>query len=251
MLLDTSVNFELDEKINKVQQEWLINDLSLLPKEMPIIFFGHHPFFIHNNVTGRDELFRIAEGYNLIGYLSGHMHFYENFIENGIPIIIISYIKDNAKQEYVTIRFTSRTYYIYKHQASTSSKELWLTGTMVNTRKPTFTIEPLIIADNGNVTVTTRITDAPDAIINVQARIDNYGPYTPLTNIGDNTWQATIDISAYQPSIPMVIISSVLKSLMKITTCGQTTAIMNIQVEASHNKMDFHNKRPHPINTNL
>jgi len=202
VLLDTSVNFELDEKINKVQQEWLINDLSLLPKEMPIIFFGHHPFFIHNNVTGRDELFRIAEGYNLIGYLSGHMHFYENFIENGIPIIIISYIKDNAKQEYVTIRFTSRTYYIYKHQASTSSKELWLTGTMVNTRKPTFTIEPLIIADNGNVTVTTRITDAPDAIIKVQARIDNYGPYTPLTNIDDNTWQATIDISAYQPSIP-------------------------------------------------
>lgn len=202
VLLDTSVNFELDGKINKVQKEWLLNDLSLLPKEMPIIFFGHHPFRIHNNVTGRDELLKLAEGYNLIGYLSGHMHCYGDFIENGIPINNITFVKDNANQEYVTIHFTSRNYTIYKHQAATSSKELWLTGTMINTRKPSFSIDPLTIAHNGNVTVTVHITDAPDSITNVQTRIDNYGIYTPLINISYNTWQATIDISAYQPVIP-------------------------------------------------
>lgn len=202
VLLDTTVNFEIDEKINKAQLEWLVNDLSQLPDKMPIIFFGHHPFRIHNNVTGRDELLKIAKNYNCIGYLSGHMHDYCNFIENGIPIINITYVKDNNNQEYCTIHFTSRSFYLEKHLVSTSSKELWLVGSMENIRKTTFIVDSLVVSDNGNVTITIHLTDTYDDISHIQARIDNYGPYTSLTNTKYNTWQATIDISKYSPFLP-------------------------------------------------
>lgn len=202
VLLDTTVTFELEGKLNKSQSKWLQEDLAKIPKEMPVIFFGHHPFRIGNDVTARDELLKIAKDYNLIGYLSGHMHNYDYHCENGIPIININCIKDNPNQEYLTILFTSRKYYLYQHKAIDSSKELWLSKQMNNIRKVDFDIKSINVLQEGNVEVQVLIKNAPDGVSMITARIDNYGPYTALSKISEKIWEGTIDISLYQPTIP-------------------------------------------------
>jgi len=202
VLLDSTVNLELDGKINKAQLEWLKADLNTIPKEMPVILFAHHPFKINNNVTARHELLNAVKENNVIAYMSGHLHYYGNVIEDGVPVNYITYVKDNPEQNYVTIRFTGKIYYIYKCKASDGSKKLWLSGTMNNTRKTKFTIESAIPDANGNVTVNVAVTQAPDGISSVKARIDNYGNYTLLTKDKENHWVGTISISDYAPKIP-------------------------------------------------
>lgn len=100
----TTVNFELDAKVNKAQLEWLKTDLESIPSDMPVILFGHHPFKINNNVTGRHELLDAVKGSNVIAFMSGHVHYYGNVVEDGIPVNYITYVKDNANQEFVSIR---------------------------------------------------------------------------------------------------------------------------------------------------
>ena len=54
---------------------------------------------------------------------------------------------------------------------------------------------------NGNVAVSVQVNKAPDGVAAMQARIDNYGTWTILTQNGD-TWSGTISIAGYSPSIP-------------------------------------------------
>lgn len=200
VLLDTTVNFELEAKVNKAQLEWLKNDLESIPGDMPVILFGHHPFKINNNVTGRHELLNATKGSNVIAFMNGHVHYYGNVVEDGIPINYITYVKDNNNQEFVSIEFTENYYYIYKHMASDHSKTLWLTGRMDNTRQMDMSITN--VTPNGNsVAVTVRIDNAPEGVSSVQARIDNYGSYTQLAQNDDGTWSGNIDTSAYTPEL--------------------------------------------------
>lgn len=201
VLLDTSVQFELDGKINKAQLNWLKDDLASVPEAIPIIVFGHHPFKINNNLTARDELLQVLKPYNVLAYMCGHLHYYGNVVENGIPVNYITYVKDNAEQNYVSIEFTPNYYYIYKHKASDNSKVLWLSGKMMNDRKTEFDISGITVDSSGDVTVTADILSAPNGVSSVQARIDNYGSYTALSQGSDGFWTGTIDVSAYSPEI--------------------------------------------------
>jgi len=202
VLLDTTVTFELEGKVNKAQLKWLREDLKTVPKDMPVIFFAHHPFRIMDDVTGRDELLRTAAGHNLIAFLSGHMHEYELHTENGIPVANITYVKENDKQEFATILFTSRTFYVFKHKACDDSKELWFTGKMKNARKTEFSVAKPTVLDNGNVEVKLTIIDAPDGVASVFARVDKYGEFTELKREKENEYRAVIDISKHKPSLP-------------------------------------------------
>lgn len=200
VLLDTTVNFELDAKVNKAQLEWLKADVESIPEGMPVILFGHHPFKINNNVTGRHELLRAVQGANVVAFMNGHVHYYGNVVEDGIPINYITFVKDNQDQEFVSIEFTSNYYYIYKHKAADHSKTLWLTGRMINTRQMDLEITEVVPSSN-QVAVTVDISNAPDGVESVQARIDNYGPYTQLTCNADGNWYGVINTTAYTPEL--------------------------------------------------
>lgn len=200
VFLDSTVNFELDGKLNPAQRAWLEADLAAVPADMPVIWFTHHPFKINNNVTARHELLSLAEGHNVIALMSGHVHYYGNVVEDGIPVNYITYVKDNANREYVTIEFTPNYYYIYKHKASDGSRQLWLSGRMDNTRRLSFDITGVQVSGD-TVTVTASVEHAPDGVVSMQARIDNYGSYTQLALQADGTWRGSIDTTAYHPTL--------------------------------------------------
>lgn len=201
VLLDSTVNFELDGKINKAQLDWLKDDLASISADMPVIMFAHHPFKINNNVTARHELLDAVKGHNVIAYMSGHVHYYGNVIEDGIPVNYITYVKDNTAQEFVSIEFTPNYYYIFKHKASDQSKTLWLTGRMDNTRQMDLTIDRVTPLADGTVEVEASVAHAPDGVASMQVRIDNYGPYTQMTRNSDETWTGYIDTTAYTPEL--------------------------------------------------
>lgn len=201
VLLDSTVNFELDGKLNRAQLEWLKADLAAIPADMPVILFAHHPFKINNNVTARHELLNAVKGYNVLAFMSGHVHYYGNVVEDGIPVNYITYVKDNADQEFVSIEFTPNYYYIYKHKAADHSKTLWLTGKMDNTRQMDIAVGSVQTGANGKVEVSLDVYNAPDGVASVYARIDNYGGYTQLARNADGSWSGSIDTTAYTPQL--------------------------------------------------
>lgn len=162
--------------------------------------FGHHPFKINNNVTARHELLSATKDSNVIAFMNGHVHYYGNVVEDGVPINYITYIKDNPNQDFVTIEFSENYYYIYKRKATDHSKELWLSGRMNNTRKLRMTITNITARDN-TVDVAVQIENAPDGVKSVQARIDNYGPYTQLIKKEGGIWSGSIDTGSYTPEL--------------------------------------------------
>lgn len=105
--------------------------------------------------------------------MNGHVHYYGNVVEDGVPINYITYIKDNPNQDFVTIEFSENYYYIYKRKATDHSKELWLSGRMNNTRKLRMTITNITARDN-TVDVAVQIENAPDGVKSVQARMNLY-----------------------------------------------------------------------------
>lgn len=165
-----------------------------------VILFGHHPFKINNNVTARHELLSATKDSNVIAFMNGHVHYYGNVVEDGVPINYITYIKDNPNQDFVTIEFSENYYYIYKRKATDHSKELWLSGRMNNTRKLRMTITNITARDN-TVDVAVQIENAPDGVKSVQARIDNYGPYTQLIKNEGGIWSGSIDTGLYTPEL--------------------------------------------------
>ena len=201
VLLDSTVNYELDGKINKAQLEWLRQDMADVPSGMPVIWFAHHPFKINNNVTARHELLELAKGHNVIAFMAGHVHYYGNVREDGIPVNYVTYVKDNNAQEFVTIEFTPNYYYIYKHKASDGSRTLWLTGRMNNTRQMDLAIDQVQVNGDGTIHVQASTSVAPDGVASMQARIDNYGPYTAMQRNSDGSWSCEIDPTDYTPEL--------------------------------------------------
>ena len=201
VMMDSTVNLELDEKFGKAQLSWLSNDLSSVGTSKPIVIFAHHPFKIHDNVTGKAELLDLVKNYNVVAFISGHQHYYGYTIENGVLWEYITYIKDNTSQEYTTVKITPNKLYVYQRKASDHSSTLWLTAPMVNKRKASVTITSAAVQANGDVDVSVTIDKAPDGVSTIQARIDNYGSWTTLTQNG-NIWSGTISISGYSPSVP-------------------------------------------------
>lgn len=201
LMLDSSCNFELDGKYNKKQVEWVLNDLQNVSKDTPILIFAHHPFKIHHNITGIDELLSKIEDYNVVAYMCGHLHYYGRKNDNYIPVSYVTYIKDNAEQDYCTIDITPNYLYMYKRKASDGSKKLWFKLPMVNKRKPQVDIVTASAKTNGNVEVEVNVPKAPDGIKDVKVRIDNYGPWTLLTRNGSK-FCGEIDIQDYNPEIP-------------------------------------------------
>ncbi|WP_127579559.1 outer membrane protein assembly factor BamB family protein [Paenibacillus koleovorans] len=200
VLLDTTVTLELDEKFSKKMLDWLAVDLQGIPAGMPVIFFAHHPFEIQNNVTGKSELLDLVESYNVVAFLSGHLHRWGNQLENGVPWVYIGQIKDY--QEYTTVKISPNKLTITRRDASNGSSSLYLTAPMNNYRKPEVSITSAVAATNGNVTVNVSIPDAPDGVASVQANIDNYGSWTTLTKGGGNVWSGTVSISSMSPALP-------------------------------------------------
>lgn len=201
LMLDSSSNFELDAKFNKQQLQWVVNDLEKISKDTPVLIFAHHPFKIHHNITGIDELLSKIEEYNVVGYLAGHLHYYGIKNDNNIPVSYITYIKDNTDQDYCTVKITPNYLYMYKRKASDGSKSLWFQLPMINKRKPEVEIVQAEAKSNGNVDVQVNVAKAPDGIIDVKVRIDSYGPWTLLTQ-NDTTFTGEIDISQYNPAVP-------------------------------------------------
>lgn len=202
VLLDTTVYLANDGKVTKEQLEWLCDDLAAIPTGMPVIVFGHHPFTTNNDITARDELFEVLKNYNILAFVCGHAHSNGKFLDEGIPVLYFSCLKDDATQPYISISFTSREFKIYRHQASNSSKELWYSGTLKGNEKTTFTSAPIVPNSDGDIPISITITNSPQGILSARARIDNYGTYTSLSNTSGNTWTGTIDISSYNPSLP-------------------------------------------------
>lgn len=201
VMLDSTVTYELDEKFSKAQLSWLAEDLKNISPDTPVIIFAHHPFKMYNNVTGKKELIDIVKNHNVVAFLAGHQHYWEYTVEDGILWAYITYVKDNSAQEYATVKITPNKLYIYQRKASDGSKTLWLTAPMTNNRKATMSITDVTVQSNGDVNVSVQINKAPDGVSTVQARIDNYGPWTTLTRNGD-MWSGTISIKDYSPPIP-------------------------------------------------
>lgn len=200
VLLDSTVTLELDAKFSRKMLDWLAADLQSLPEGMPIIFFAHHPFEIQNNVTGKSELLDLVEDYNVVAYLSGHLHRWGNQVENGVPWVYIGQIKDF--QEYTTVKISPNKLTITRRNAADGSSSLYLTAPMNNVRKPSVTITGASAATNGNVTVSVSIPDAPDGVASVQANVDNYGSWTTLTKGTGDVWSGTVNISGMSPALP-------------------------------------------------
>lgn len=201
VMLDSTVNLELDEKLGKAELAWVESDLAGISRDMPVIFFAHHPFYMYDNATGKQELLKIVKDYNVVAYIAAHQHYYGSSIENGVLWEFISDVKDDPVIPFTTLRITPNKLYIYKHQESDHSSSLWLTAPMDNKRKSSLTITNAAAQANGNVNVSVAVDSAPDSVSTVQARIDNYGPWTTLTQNG-NTWSGTISAAAYSPAIP-------------------------------------------------
>ncbi|SDE49284.1 Outer membrane protein assembly factor BamB, contains PQQ-like beta-propeller repeat [Paenibacillus sp. UNCCL117] len=200
VLLDSTVTLELDAKFSRKMLDWLETDLQALPAGMPIVFFAHHPFEIQNNVTGKSELLDLVEDYNVVAYLSGHLHRWGNQIENGVPWVYIGQIKDY--QEYTTVKISPNKLTITRRNAANGSSSQYLTAPMNNVRKQAVTITSATAAANGNVTVSVSIPDAPDGVTSVQANVDNYGSWTTLTKGSGNVWTGTVNISGMSPALP-------------------------------------------------
>lgn len=201
VMLDSTVNLELDEKFGKAQLSWLTDDLGSISADIPVIIFAHHPFKMYDNVTGKKELIDVVKNHNVVAFIAGHQHYWGYTVENGILWEYITYVKDNSVQEYASIKVTPNKLYIYKRKASDGSKTLWLTAPITNKRKASMTITNVTAQTDGDVDISVQISKAPDGVSTVQARIDNYGPWTTLTQNGD-VWSGTISVSNYSPSIP-------------------------------------------------
>lgn len=201
VMLDTSVTWENEGRIDKEQLEWLKNDLSSIPEGMPVMVFGHDQFKIDNDITGRYELLKVLKDYNVVAYMAGHLHYYYDIVVEGIPMNSVACTKDTSDIEYVTIRFTPNKYYIYKRTASNGASVLWKSGLLNNTEKAEVKIESINVLDNGNVETIVSMPQTPNGIESVRARIDNYyGPYTTLVKSGGK-WVGEIDVSAYTPAL--------------------------------------------------
>lgn len=200
VLMDSSVVWQNDEKFNKVQLEWLANDLSTISTTTPVIIFAHHPFRTGDDVTGRQELLNLVKNYNVVAFLAGHEHTWSSSTENGVPWLIIDDVKYGTN--YLKSVVTPNYLYLYKRNVGSDTTTLWQTLPMNNKRKASISITDVSVSPvDGDVTVSVTIDSAPDAVSTVEARIDNYGPWTTLTQNG-NVWSGTIDTSAYAPAVP-------------------------------------------------
>ncbi|GGD77264.1 outer membrane protein assembly factor BamB family protein [Paenibacillus nasutitermitis] len=200
ILLDSTVTLELDAKFSKRLLDWVADDLQSVSKDTPVIFFAHHPFEINKNVTGKSELIDLVEDYNVVAYLSGHLHRWGNQLENGIPWVYIGQIKDY--QEYIRVKVTPNKLYITRRDAANDAEVPYVEANIRNKRKNSFEITGATAQVDGDVQVAVTIADAPDGIVSLEANIDNYGGWTTLTNAEGNVWTGTVDISAYSPAIP-------------------------------------------------
>jgi outer membrane protein assembly factor BamB len=201
VLLDSTVTLENDGKLSPKLLNWVASDLANVSQDTPIIFFAHHPFEILRNVTAKQELLDRFRNYNIVAYLSGHMHRWDESVENGVPWVFIGQLKEY--QEYIRVKITPNKFYITRRDAATGNETAYLQGDMRNKRKPSWEITTASALSNGNVNVAVQMNDLPDGIVSVQANIDNYGGWTTLNRLGSTqTWTGTIDISAYSPEIP-------------------------------------------------
>lgn len=200
IMLDSSVYLANDGKINPAQQQWIANDLTTINTQTPIIIFGHHPFIINNDISARKELIDLFSQHNLIGYITGHLHRYNEFTYNGIPILTLDGLKDETSMPFITIEFGPRYFYVYKHTASNHTKNLWYTGKMNNMVQNEYSINPLSI-NNNEVTIDIDIENCPFGISEIKARIDNYGDFTTLTQTSTNHWNGTINTANQHPSL--------------------------------------------------
>lgn len=201
VLLDSTVTLENDGKLSPKLLDWVEADLANVSEDTPILFFAHHPFEILKNVTAKHELLDRFKNYNIVAYLSGHMHRWDESIENGVPWLFIGQLKEY--QEYIRVKITPNKFYITRRDAATGNETTYLEGDMRNKRKPAWSIATATALTNGDVAVSAQLDNLPDGVVSVEANIDNYGGWTTLTRQGTTqTWAGTIDISAYSPEIP-------------------------------------------------
>ncbi|MGQ9601100.1 MAG: metallophosphoesterase [Candidatus Bipolaricaulia bacterium] len=57
--------------LNEEELEWLAQDLSLQPRDKPILLFSHQPPFLCRNY---DKLLEVVRGYNVKAAVAGHEH---------------------------------------------------------------------------------------------------------------------------------------------------------------------------------
>lgn len=61
------------------QIEWLIQDLSYVPKDKMIILYYHIPIRGTSSITNRTKLFNALQGFAEVHLMSGHTHYNENY----------------------------------------------------------------------------------------------------------------------------------------------------------------------------
>jgi 3',5'-cyclic-AMP phosphodiesterase len=96
IVLDSSAPIKVHGTINPEQFEWLERELEADP-EMPKLVIVHHPptamhlpIFEHINFDAEDaaKLQAMLKGKNVIGVLSGHVHYDQVSIRHGVPYFI-------------------------------------------------------------------------------------------------------------------------------------------------------------------
>jgi 3',5'-cyclic-AMP phosphodiesterase len=96
IVLDSSAPIKVHGTINPEQFEWLERELEADP-EMPKLMIVHHPptamhlpIFEHINFDAADaaKLQAMLKGKNVIGVLSGHVHYDQISIRHGVPYFI-------------------------------------------------------------------------------------------------------------------------------------------------------------------
>lgn len=92
----TVLNSEGPVISNKVNHQWLINDLAASDKPMKLVF-AHKPAYPMDGHIGssldlfparRDEFWQILVDYDVKAYFCGHEHLYDHWIHNGVHQII-------------------------------------------------------------------------------------------------------------------------------------------------------------------
>lgn len=203
--LDSSIAKGQNGHFDPQMLSWLAQDLAALPKNTPIVFFSHHPFFFDEgdqeaNFTDNDwDLWTTIRDYNVRAFFVGHGHRQGFWQVNGIPVIMTK-----AAMEY---GYTAVTVNAANQEMIVNLKVLGTNGAppsiqeliRIPLQDPRSTPKIRIISPQansvvqGSFTLRAQLENWPTAPMRVESKLEDNKWY-PMEFNG-STWERDIDLS--------------------------------------------------------
>lgn len=73
---------EYDGFVTQAQLDWMVKDLSFVPKDALVIVCLHIP--VNSGVKNKEDFYKVLNGFTNVHVMSGHTHYNRNMINNGI-----------------------------------------------------------------------------------------------------------------------------------------------------------------------